>query len=188
MKLHFSGVFSGNPIDLPNQRQVPDAVPFKEPTGEKFPIIANALSLGIFLLATGLAFLRTGNLSFINIFGLVAAVISLFPHEFLHALCFREDVYFYLYFKKGMMFVVGSEDMSKSHFVIMSLLPNIIFGFIPFSLFMIFPKLSFWGSLGALAIGFGAGDYINVFNALTQMPKGAVAYMYQMETYWHKKQ
>ena len=41
------------------------------------------------------------------------------------------------------------------------------------------------GSLGAFSIAAGAGDYYNVFNALTQMPKGARTYMHGMHSYWY---
>ena len=82
------------------------------------------------------------------------------------------------------MFVVGTENMSKTRFVLMSLCPNIIFGFVPFVLFLIFPSWTFLGTLGALAIGMGAGDYYNVFNCLTQVPKGGKVYMYGMNSYW----
>ena len=38
---------------------------------------------------------------------------------------------------------------------------------------------------GVIAVAMGAGDYYNVFNALTQMPKGARTYLYQMNSYWY---
>jgi hypothetical protein len=41
------------------------------------------------------------------------------------------------------------------------------------------------GGLGALAIGAGAGDYFNVYNALTQMPRGARTYMCGMHSFWY---
>ena len=68
------------------------------------------------------------------------------------------------------MFVVGPEDMSKVRFIFMSLLPNLVFGLIPYVIFLAFPEQRFLGTLGALCLGMGAGDYYNVFNALTQMP------------------
>ena len=43
----------------------------------------------------------------------------------------------------------------------------------------------FLGTLGALCLGMGAGDYYNVFNALTQMPRGARTYLYQFNSYWY---
>lgn len=185
MKLHFSGKYSGNPADLPNQRQVDGAVKFREPSPEKFGIISNLLSLVVIIFVLGIGFLRTGGFSFINSYGLIAAVISLIPHEFLHAICFVGDVYFFTYFEKGLLFVVGDEDMSKGRFVLMSMLPNIVFGFIPFLIFLFFPSASFLASFGGLAISAGTGDYINVYNALTQVPANSKIYMYRMNTYWY---
>ena len=31
----------------------------------------------------------------------------------------------------------------------------------------------------------GAADYLNVINALTQMPKGSLTYLYGMHSYWY---
>ena len=84
-----------------------------------------------------------------------------------------------------MVFVLGLEPMTKKRFIFMSLLPNLVFGFIPYFLALTIPQLSFLGVFGALCIGMGAGDYYNVFNALTQMPKGSYAYMHKMNTYWY---
>lgn len=68
----------------------------------------------------------------------------------------------------------------------MCMLPNIVFGFIPFILWCFFPSVSFLGFLGALAIGAGGGDYMNVFNCLTQVPNGAKTYMHGMNSFWVK--
>ena len=148
-------------------------------------MITNILSLAVVIVVLGIGYLRTGGFSFINSYGLIAAVISLIPHEFIHALCFAGDVYFFTYLEKGLLFVVGNEEMSKGRFVLMSMLPNIIFGFIPFIIFLIFPSASFLASFGGLAISAGTGDYINVYNALTQVPANSKIYMYRMNTYWY---
>lgn len=107
------------------------------------------------------------------------------PHEIIHALCCKGDVNFYIYPKGGSLFVMPFEDMSKKRFVIMSLLPNLIFGFIPFIVFLIFPQFKVLGALGFLSIPSGLGDYMNVFNALTQMPKGAKTYLNGFNSYWY---
>lgn len=117
--------------------------------------------------------------------GCLMPMIILFPHEILHAICFRKDVYLYTNWSQGMLFVVGPESMSKKRFVFMSLLPNIVFGFLPYIIGLLFPKLIFFAALGMFAIGMGAGDYYNVFHALTQMPKGARTYLYQFNSYWY---
>lgn len=84
-----------------------------------------------------------------------------------------------------MLFVTGPEAMSKGRYIFMSLLPNLIFGFIPYIIAMIFPSLGFIGVFGAISISGGAGDYYNIFNAITQMPKGSKTYLHQFNSYWY---
>ena len=186
MRFHFAGNYNGQVETLPNQRTEPNAVKFREPSPEKFSQIGSILSVLIAAAAFGLAFLRAGNTEFIDVTGLLLACISLIPHEILHAVCFRSDVYFYFFLKGGMAFVVGDEDFERWRFVFMSMLPNLVFGFIPYLIFMIEPVHTLLGTMGALAIGMGAGDYINVYNALTQVHKKAKIYMYQMGTFWYQ--
>ena len=112
-------------------------------------------------------------------------MLCAFPHELLHAVCFREDVYLYTNLKQGMLFVVGPETMSKGRFIFMSLLPNLIFGILPFLFALLWPSLSILGTFGVLSISMGAGDFYNVFNAVTQMPRGARTYLYQFNSFWY---
>lgn len=55
-------------------------------------------------------------------------------------------------------------------------------------IFMINPEWVSLGMFGALCISMGAGDYINVFNAATQMPKGSLCYMHGFGTWWYMPQ
>ncbi|MCR5283523.1 MAG: DUF3267 domain-containing protein [Lachnospiraceae bacterium] len=119
-------------------------------------------------------------------FATVLSMITLIPHEFLHALCFKEDVYLYHDFSKGLLFVHGIEKMSKARFVFMSMLPNLVFGFVPFAVFLCNPQWYMLGLCSAMCISMGFGDYINVFNAITQMPKGAETYLHKFHSYWVK--
>ncbi|MBQ8574468.1 MAG: DUF3267 domain-containing protein [Clostridia bacterium] len=190
MKLHYMGKFNKDPETLPHGEHKPNAVKFKEATDpKKLSIIANLLSIAIMIILAVPAFFRCQELLLSNMFefyiGLILSLLSMFPHEFLHAICFKKDVYMYTNLSQGMMFVVGPETMSKSRFTFMSLLPNIVFGIIPYIIGMFFPHLTVLVSLGICATGMGAGDYYNVFNALTQMPKGARTYLYQFNSYWY---
>ena len=83
------------------------------------------------------------------------------------------------------MFVVGTEDMSKAHFIIMCLCPNIVLGLIPYTAFLLFPHLVGLGLFGIICIGTGFGDWINVYNAIKQMPKNAKTYLCGMHSYWY---
>lgn len=184
MKFHYAGKFNGDENSLPQREHPTSYVQFKEPDMKKFAVIMNILAIVITLVL--LAIVGYISKEGPSLLGIFLSLASLVPHEFLHALCFKEDVYMYNNLKQGMMFVVGTEDMSKLHFIMMSLCPNIVFGFIPFILFLIFPNLIFFGTMGAVCIGGGAGDYYNVLNTLTQVPKGAKVYNSGFHSYWYK--
>ncbi len=202
MRLHYMGKYDLDPASLPHGEHMPGAVPFREAKDSKqMALIANLLAVGVLILLAVPACLRCR--SFFRGMGLAAAfdalgpqyllgcllsLAILFPHELLHAVCFREDVYLYTNWKQGMLFVVGPETMSKGRFVFMSLLPNLVFGFLPYCIGTAAPHLLWLLSLGIFAASMGAGDYYNVFNALTQMPRGARTYLYQFNSYWYLPQ
>ena len=190
MKLHYKGKYDLNPESLPHGEHMPGAVPFKEAKDSRqLAIIANAASVVIMVLLAVPAWFRCREYlltsPFQMMFGAIASMLILFPHEILHALCFKEDVYLYTNWKQGLLFVVGPETMSKGRFIFMSLFPNLVFGIIPYLLGMLLPNLVFAVVLGILATGMGAGDYYNVFNAATQMPRGSRTYLYQFNSYWY---
>lgn len=185
MKFHYAGKFNEDENSLPQREHEQGYVPFKEPKDmEKFAVIIAIANVLVYLILFGIAYLVNRHNLFTGI-GFCLGFLCLVPHEFLHAICFKEDVYMYTNLKQGMLFVVGQENMSKTRFCFMSLLPNIIFGFIPFIIYMINPTLEILGELGAFSIAAGVGDYLNVFNALTQMPKGAKTYLSGMHSYWY---
>lgn len=184
MTFHYMGKYSGDPESLPHGEHEPNAVKFREPEDtKKLGMIANGIAVAL-LIVTGVIYMLRGRAAWSG-WALPLYLLSLVPHEFLHGLCFRGDVYMYQNLKHGMLFVVGPERMSKGRFIFMSLLPNIVFGFIPFALFLIDPKLRILGTFGLISIASGAGDYINVYNALTQMPRGAWTYLHGFHSYWY---
>lgn len=192
MKLYYMGKYSGNENDIPHGEHRPGAVMFKEPDMKKLAILMNiaAFAISIILFVIVLAVwdrpdAGKSGYSWSLCIGALLTVFALFPHEIIHALCFKGDVYLYTNLKQGMLFVAGPEDMTKTRFIMMSLAPNIVFGFIPFILFLIFPKAIILGVFGAISIGCGAADYLNVINALTQIPKGALTYLYGTHSYWY---
>ena len=190
MRLHYKGKYDLNPESLPHGQHMPGAVPFKEAKDSKqLSLIANAASVVIMVLLAVPAYFRCREFLWASplqmMFGAIASMLILFPHEILHALCFKEDVYLYTNWKQGLLFVVGPETMSKGRFIFMSLLPNLVLGIIPYLIGIIFPNQVFAVVLGILATGMGAGDYYNVLNALTQMPKGSRTYLYQFSSYWY---
>ena len=194
MKLHYEKTFNGDVTTLPQREHAPGAVKFREPEDPaKLSLIANGGALVLFVLTFAGLVLRVlhtptdGEVDFLLAFmvGATLSLLSLFPHELLHASCFRGDVYLYTYLKKGMLFVVGPEDMSRGRFVFMSMLPNLVFGFLPYLLFMVHPSWLILGVFGAISIPSGFGDYFNVFNCLTQVPKGGIVYLSGFHSYWY---
>ena len=117
--------------------------------------------------------------------GGICGGLSLLPHELLHAICYKKDVYMYNDLAHGVMFVVGTEDMSKGRFIFMCLCPNLILGIIPYILFLIFPQFVGLGLFGIICIGMGFGDYLNIYNAIKQMPKNSKTYLCGMHSYWY---
>lgn len=193
MKLIFKGKFDGNPDSIPSNEHRENAVKYKEfDNPDKLALVANLLSCVIAAI-TILSFVFRCNISketilpvaFKLFIASVLSMLSLFPHELLHAVCFKDKVYLYTYWKKMMLFVTGTEDMTKGRFIFMSLLPNLIFGFIPYIIAMFNPSYIILGFFGALSISAGIGDYINVFNTLTQVPKGALVYLHGFNSYWY---
>jgi hypothetical protein len=155
----------------------------------KMSLIANVGCILIMLLLV-IPFLLLG-MKYIHdnaiwmVVGGILGGLSLLPHELLHAICYKKDVYLYHDFAQGLMFVVGTEDMSKRHFIFMCLCPNIVLGMIPYLTFLLFPHLVGLGLFGIICIGMGFGDWINVYNAIKQMPNNAKTYLCGMHSYWY---
>lgn len=183
-KFHFAGRYNGDPESLITEPHKPDYVPFKEAQDmNKLSLIMNGIAILIAVITVAVYFI-VGRQP-LHMGGTILSLVAMVPHEFLHALCFKGDVYMYENLKKGMLFVVGPGTFTKAEFVFMSMLPNLVFGFIPFLIFLIDPSQALLGTLGAISIPAGAGDYYNVFNAVTQMPKGSRTYMHGMNSFWY---
>ena len=150
MKLIYKGKFDGDENSLPSSEPVEGAVMFKEAADMKqFAILVNVLAVVVMGIAFVLFFWRGGVMAF-SFWGYLLFMLSLVPHELLHGLCFKENVYLYTNWKQGMLFVTGPEHLSKARFVFMSLLPNILFGFLPLLIFLIDPSHNILGTFGGI--------------------------------------
>lgn len=187
MKLHYKGKYNLDPESLPRGEHKPNAVKFKEfDSPKKMGIFCNIAAFALIIILFIPVFLYKRPFNSIGLYcGCIAPMLSMFPHEFLHAICFKKDVYLYTDFSHGLLFVTGPEDFSKSRFIFMSLLPNIVFGIVPYIISFLMPSIGFFAMMGAFAVSMGTGDYYNVFNALTQMPKGSRVYNYGFNSYWY---
>lgn len=189
MKLIYKGKYESEK-DLPVRNHPEGFVAFREAEDiRRLAILLNCISIPLLIAAIGGLVLRGRTFlmeqPLATSMGMIASFAILFPHELLHAICFKGEVELWTNLKMGMLFVVGTEDMSKSRFVWMSLLPNLVFGWIPYVLFLLHPQWVFLGVMGAFAIPMGIGDYYNVYNCLTQVPKDALVYLSGMHSYWY---
>jgi hypothetical protein len=181
------GKYNLDPESIPAKPHKPGCVKFKEPEdSKKLSKIATTIST-LLLVVFCIPLFLNGYQKAFPALGLASifTLLVLFPHEIIHAICFKEDVYLFTNLKQGLLFVVGPEDMSKARFIFMSLLPNIILGIIPYLVFLVNPNLAVLGAFGAFNIASGAGDYLNVFNAITQMPRGSRTYLHHFNSYWY---
>lgn len=185
MKFHYMGKFDGNIESLPKREHEPNAVMFKEPDNmERFAVITTIASLVVLLVLSFISFIISGEVVF-NWWGWLLFMLCLAVHEFLHAICFKDDVYMYTNLSQGNLFVLGPEAMTKFRFCFMSMLPCIILGIIPYVCFLVNNEFITLGTLGILSLSSCVGDWLNVFNAITQMPKGAKTYISGMNSYWY---
>lgn len=185
MKLHFRGKFDGDNSKLPTRVNEKNSVKFDEAENiDKFSLTINIISLALTILLILFFAIYTGSIKNFDINGAILALVTIFPHEFLHASFFKADVYLYSNIFKGIIFVTGTENMSKTRAILMNLVPNLVFAFIPFLIFLMNKEMYLLGSMSVFTIAMGAGDYYNLINIIKQMPKGAYTYINGMSSYW----
>ena len=184
MKIHFRN-YNGDRTTLPHREHMVGAKPFTKRSSQRELqkyILTRGTLIGGLLYAMALSY--TTNLETGGELGFVCAFLSLFLRPILHAICYKNDVYLLVNTNKLSCLVYGLEDMSKERFVIMNLLPDIIFGVIPFILFLIFPQYISLGTFGIANLALGVGDFHNSMSVIKEMPKGARMYFYQSLSYW----
>lgn len=191
MKLIYKGRYNGEIEEFESSKNIVNAIKYKEAdTVEEMAKIitlpANIIQLVLLLIV----FLIVGVDNFDNTLSLLilsffVSLLTMIPHELLHGICYKNKVYLYTNFKQLMLFVVGEDHMSKWKFIFMCMLPNIVFGFIPFIIFLINTKLVFLGMLGAMCISYGMGDYYNVWNTIMQVPTNGIVFSKGHNSYWY---
>ncbi len=122
--------------------------------------------------------------------GLILSLIMIIPHELLHAICFPKTSVKHIYAAplSALFFVLCTDPITKRCFIFLSLLPNIVLGFLPFVIWLLLPASftysQFILTFSAFNILCGCGDYMNVVHALLQMPKGSMQQLSGMNSYW----
>lgn len=189
MKLIYKGKYKGEIEEFDSSLNIKNATKYKEADSleEMSKIItipANIIQAILLVIVFVIAGVNDSTMTAL----IIAFIVSLFtmvPHELLHGICYKKKVYLYTNLKQLMLFVVGEDHLSKWMFIFMCMLPNIVFGFIPFILFLINSKWVFLGMLGAMCISYGMGDYYNVWNTIRQVPKSGKVFAKGHNSYWY---
>jgi hypothetical protein len=194
MKLVYGGIFKNNE-QLPKGELPENAVKFVEPNDMTMVMLVAM----IFAIPAGLLIIGFMAISHLlhgevnargSLVGVAAAILAILPHELLHAVAFGKsaEVTLFLAPKQFAAFVTSTHPVTKARFIFMSLLPNLVFGFIPLSVWTVLPYNEAYSpilfSFSVLMILCGVGDYMNVFNAARQMPKGSLQQLSGINSYW----
>lgn len=183
MRLIFKGPYT---VDdrLPHEelRKHNNAVKFKEFTDTARFLVKINLASFFILAATMLTFHLRAGITKISLSGVLMIFISMIPHEFIHATFFKRRAYLYLH--KCALIITGTEPMPKWRYIAMVITPSLLFGFLPFILFVINPDLTIFGTFGAIALPMCLGDWYNAYNCYTQVPSNGQCFMSKQNTYW----
>ena len=193
VKIIYKGFFRDN-SQLPTGILPENAVKFKGPDSLYKQIAVSVVTfipagLVVALFVFG-SYLLHGNLLSVgfNGRGMAVVLLTFIPHEILHAICFGKGAIVELYARPPAFFVTCVKPLSKSRFIFMSMLPNLVFGWIPLFVWVVLPyyggvnHLLFTASVFAILLG--GGDYMNVFNTLYQQPKGSMQQISGINSYW----
>lgn len=182
----------------------PEAVPLEE-ANEMEDVLVQAIrqSVPLFILVMALSAVRlmkgldwsrdfsVWSLGIAFIIWFVAYMVLILAHEWIHALFFPrravKDVWIYQ-FQAAMVYC--NTPVKRTRFIVMSLAPVTILGFLPFIGWLlgaaaVSPVVSiFWMSMCWSMIFGGVGDFYNVRNVIQQVPRGAYVFNYGLHTYW----
>jgi len=198
MKLVYKGVFKSIE-QLPESVLPPNAVKFKEPNSM---IVTNMVAL-LFLIPACAGIWLFERFSYLiygvsdnktTLLGITAAFLFIIIHELLHAVCFGKNakVEMYVSFKHLMAFVTSNQPVTKARFIFLSLFPNLVLGWIPLAIWTVLPYNEVYSNhlytFAYISIIFGVGDYLNMFNAIRQMPNGSMQQISGMNSYWFMPQ
>lgn len=187
MKIIFKGKIK-DAKSLPKGNYIEGSTKFKEfETQKELTYWANRVGGVITVFILILFAIRTHSIpiSWGSLVGMLLAIVALFPHELIHGLCYKQDAQLYTNLKQGTIVLFGTETFSKTRYMVMTLLPSFVLGFIPFVLSWIFTSQIWLAWFSAFSLGLGITDYYNAYNAGKQMPKEAQTYIYDFHSYWY---
>ncbi|MDM0776856.1 DUF3267 domain-containing protein [Clostridium perfringens] len=201
MKLIWKGKFNGVE-DLPIGELPKNAVRFEEPeSAEELAKETRRFLIPVVIFLLIVIFLRIkingffGVSDVINIFGIILIPFSILPHEYLHAIFFPKDAEVEMWYsiKQRLALVTSTTAITKKRFIFLSLFPNIVFGFLPLIIWIFIPiYMSFISGIlftfGFISLIMGVGDFMNIYNTIKQVPKGAMTQISGFNSYWFFKE
>ena len=136
------------------------------------------------------SYLLHGDLSSVGFrfMGMAWYFVVCIPHELLHAICFGKNAEILLFASPPAWMIHCVKPLSKSRYILMCMLPNIVFGWIPLFIWMLLPyyegisHILFTASVFAIVLG--GGDYMNIFYTLKQQPNGSLQQLSGSMSYW----
>lgn len=195
MKLTFKGIFKSYD-ELPKGSFPENAVKFKEIKGFlRLNLIALLIAFLVCITLIQIARLRmdySTQLRPMLLWGILAGAACIVPHEIIHGLAMGGDEAFIYFSPKNLLaFCIAFSPMSKARFFLMGIAPSFIFGWLPFIFALILPNLAlsgFFAIAGIMNILAGTGDWIKMFLAAVQVPKGCLIQFSGIDLYWFKPQ
>ena len=186
MNIKFMGNYNNDPRSLPKGEMVSGAHRIKK--------IDNLVLLNIVMTVISCILGYMFLIFFINVFGrellsiggvaaAILAFVFIIPHEYIHAVCFKESAYIYV--GSGLLFAMSPEHMSKKRYLFMLMLPFLLLGALPLGAGLI-AHCSPLAIFGALSIVTCTGDIYYAINALFQVPSNGKIYLYDMINYWYE--
>ena len=185
MKIIFMGKYNNDPTSLPKREMAPESHKIKK--------IDNLVTLTVVMSFVSILLLYIFGIFLINYFGIkllsipsvIAVIISVIfyiPHEYIHAICFKEEAYIYI--TNGAFFAMSPEHMTKRRYLFMLMLPFLVLGIIPLctGIVLRYPPLAVFGVMSILPC---TGDLYMAISALLKETKNAKIYLYDMVNYWY---
>jgi len=197
MKVKYKGILKRNE-PLPSWPLPVDAIRVKEPDNYQMITLVSLLFIIPALVLVAIVALMSYKLhgehtvSGFSWVGLALSFAVMIPHEFLHAICFGKGAEVEMYFlpQSGNVALTSARAISKRRFIILSLLPGLILGWIPLLIWAILPYPGVSDALFTFSIicaaVHGAGDNVGVYNIIRQVPKGSMMQMSGNNPHWFK--
>lgn len=156
--------------------------------------ILSIIIISIFVYLKRKLNLGTNLYGLFNLWGAMLSLLFIIPHELLHAIAVPKnaDVQIWYSVKNIMPFTYFNCQNSKLRFIFICLLPNVIFGIIPFIVWIFtafnsveFSKILFTFSTFNILIG--CGDFYYVYRVITQIPNKAFVQFSRFNLYWYPR-